>query len=508
MPLNLESFVPETGTAMADRATDEFSMQVLMEIILEKLSLPNLIGQITIVFLAILLGYFLARRAKMLIKLWLCEAERKTEKAIEEATGTSSFSRLHRTYWPRVRHFFACLVASISFSVISGCFVAMGAYAMTAMGFDRSTLILCRLAYTFLFAVACLSVLMQCLHEWVGEEKMTPGLVKTIKVFFWGLVILQFLGVLGPAIDFLDSTHLPFGKDVTIWKCIVAAFTVFITLWIANGLAGLLDALIMSQENFSANLRVAISRVTRIALFILAIIMALNAVGFDLAILSIFGGAVGVGLGFGLQKIASNYISGFIILMDKPVKIGDMVTVGGFKGKVTEINTRFTVVRSNDGLENIVPNESFVTSSVLNQSYTDEAAVQYIDVSVAYDADVPKALKILLEEGMRERSRIVKGRKGWSCIDSLGDSGINLKLAFWVADPKNGVAGLKTAIYLDILRRFKEEGIEIPYNMLELNIRKVEADLSKLQKAVNQPVMQPKEADALLGKDEPVKEAV
>lgn len=122
--------------------------------------------------------------------------------------------------------------------------------------------------------------------------------------------------------------------------------------------------------------------------------------------------------------------------MDKSVKIGDMVTVWGFKGKVTEINTRFTVVRSADGLENIVPNESFVSSAVLNHSYTDEAAVQYISVSVAYDADVPKALKILLEEGSRPRARIATNHNGWSCIDSLGDSGINLQLAFWVKDPE------------------------------------------------------------------------
>ena len=153
------------------------------------------------------------------------------------------------------------------------------------------------------------------------------------------------------------------------------------------------------------------------------------------------------------------------------------------------------MVRSNDGLENIVPNESFVTSSVLNHSYTDEAAVQYIDVSVAYDADVPKALKILLEEGRRERSRIVKGRKGWSCIDSLGESSINLKLAFWVADPKNGVAGIKTAIYLDILRRFKEEGIEIPYNTHELNIRKLEADLDTLKRVMEHPALDQEPAE-------------
>ena len=197
-------------------------------------------------------------------------------------------------------------------------------------------------------------------------------------------------------------------------------------------------------------------------------------VGIDLTILSVFGGAVGVGLGFGLQKIASNYISGFIILLDKSIKIGDLVTVGGFKGRVTEINTRFTVVRNNDGVENIVPNESFVTSAVLNHSYTESTSVQYIDISVAYDADVERALAIMLEEGMRARPRIDTGRRGWAYLDTFGDSGINLRLGFWVKDPVNGVAGLKTAISLAILKRFAEEGIEVPYNQLEVNLRKVD----------------------------------
>ena len=486
MSLELENLLHD-GENVADIADSEFSLDVLMTTLLEKVSLLNIALQAAAVILSIFFGYFLAKRVRTIIRLWLYEAERKADAAMEKATGKSSLSRLRHAYWPRVRHFFAELIGSVAFSVISGCILAACAYGLSEAGFERSTLILCRLAYTFLFAVACFSVLMQCIREIMDEEKLTPGLIKFIKVVFWGLVILQFLGILEPAIAWLDSTHLPIGRNVTIWSCIIALFTVIVTLWIANGLAGLLDALIMSHEAFSANLRVAISRVTRIVLFIIATIMALNAVGFDLGVLSIFGGALGVGLGFGLQKIAANYISGFIILMDKSVKIGDLVTVGGFKGKVTEINTRFTVVRSSDGLENIVPNESFVSNSFLNHSYTDEAAVQYINVSVAYDADVPKALKILLEEGSRPRARIATNHKGWSCIDSLGDSGINLQLAFWVKDPKNGTAGIKTAIYLDILRRFNEEGIEIPFNMLELNIRKVEADLTKLKEAVNQP---------------------
>ena len=131
-------------------------------------------------------------------------------------------------------------------------------------------------------------------------------------------------------------------------------------------------------------------------------------------------------------------------------------------------------VRNNDGGENIVPNESFVTSAVLNHSYTESTSVQYIDISVAYDADVERALAIMLEEGMRARPRIDTGRRGWAYLDTFGDSGINLRLGFWVKDPVNGVAGLKTAISLAILKRFAEEGIEVPYNQLEVNLRKVD----------------------------------
>lgn len=195
-----------------------------------------------------------------------------------------------------------------------------------------------------------------------------------------------------------------------------------------------------------------------------------------MTILSVFGGALGVGLGFGLQKIASNYVSGFIILLDKSIKIGDLVTVGGFRGKVVEINTRFTVVRSLDGIENIVPNEAFVTSAVLNHSYTDEANTQYVAVTIDFNADVDRALAVMLEEVSRDRPRIVKGRKPWAYVDSFGDSGINLKAAFWLADPVNGSVGIKTAITLDIVRRFREEGIRIPYNRLEVVMLDPHAD--------------------------------
>ena len=256
----------------------------------------------------------------------------------------------------------------------------------------------------------------------------------------------------------------------------MAVVSVLLTLAVANWILPIINQFIQGAQNLTPNLKVVLSRIVTVLFLILAVIIGLGTVGIDLTILSVFGGALGVGLGFGLQKIASNYVSGFIILLDKSIKIGDLVTVGGFRGKVVEINTRFTVVRSLDGIENIVPNEAFVTSAVLNHSYTDEANTQYVAVTIDFNADVDRALAVMLEEVSRDRPRIVKGRKPWAYVDSFGDSGINLKAAFWLADPVNGSVGIKTAITLDIVRRFREEGIRIPYNRLEVVMLDPHAD--------------------------------
>ena len=302
-------------------------------------------------------------------------------------------------------------------------------------------------------------------------DVVTARATRTISTGFWVLAVLQFFGVLSDLVDFMQATSLPIGGGkVTIWTVFVAAVTLCITLLVANWAAGRVDQIIHRSQSLSANLRVALSRVVRILLYVVAVIIGLNSVGVDLSILSVFGGAMGVGIGFGLQKIASNYISGFIILLDRSIKIGDLVNVAGFRGRITEINIRYTVVRNSDGVECIVPNENFVTSTVQNFSYTETDSVSYVDISVAYDADVKRALEIMLEEGMRERPRIAKGKRGWAYLESFGDSGINLRLAFWVKDPVNGTVGLKTAISLAVYERFQKEGIEVPFNRLDVNI--------------------------------------
>lgn len=435
----------------------EITIQDVVQEIATRLSWENVVLQLALIAGAMLLG-------------WM--ASRAVNKRVEQIPAPER----NRRYVRHLRNIFVEFIENISFSFISGSLLALGCYFMVmSLGYAANTLILCRVAYNVLFAFALLSLILALIQEIMGEHVISNGMRRTVVILFWILVVLQFFGVLGEVVRFMESTKIPFGgENVTVWTCFVAVLTVILTLGVANWLSGIADALISSSSNLSPNLRLAVSRVVRIVLFVVAVIIGLSSVGIDLTVLSVFGGALGVGLGFGLQKIASNYVSGFIILLERSVKIGDLVEVGGFKGRVTQINTRFTVVRNNDGIENIVPNETFVTSSVLNHSFTEEASVQYVSISVAYGADVKRALAIMLEEGMRERPRIVKGRRGWAYLDSFGDSGINLKLGFWVKDPVNGVAGLKTEIATTILERFNAEGIEVPFNQLEINIRKAD----------------------------------
>ena len=209
---------------------------------------------------------------------------------------------------------------------------------------------LLKVAYSFFYAYSLLAIVLGLLQAMVGSSIISPRITKSIVVTFWILAILQFFGVLTHLVDVLDATAIPIGSgNMTVWKLFMAVCSVLLTVAAANWISEMIEQTITDAKSLTGNIKVG--RVVRIFLMVIAVIIGLGTVGIDLTILSVFGGALGVGLGFGLQKIASNYVSGFIILLDKSVKIGDLVTVGGFTGKVTEINTRFTVVRSAGGVE-------------------------------------------------------------------------------------------------------------------------------------------------------------
>jgi len=206
-------------------------------------------------------------------------------------------------------------------------------------------------------------------------------------------------------------------------------------------------------------------------------------VGIDLTVLSVFGGALGVGLGLGLQQIASNYVSGFIILLDRSLTIGDMITVDKFYGAVAQINTRYTVIKALDGTETIVPNEMLVSSPVINHSYTDRKVRVAVKVSIAYASDVDRALGILVQAAQAQ-PRVLAEPAPAGFITGFGADGIDLEVGFWIRDPEEGTLGVRSAISRMLLQRFKDEAIEIPFPQRDVRITGLPRDFAMGQGAL------------------------
>jgi small-conductance mechanosensitive channel len=211
------------------------------------------------------------------------------------------------------------------------------------------------------------------------------------------------------------------------------------------------------------------ARLVRAVLLVAAVLVVLPLMGVDLTVLSVFGGALGVGLGLGLQKIASNYLSGFIILLDRSIRLGDMITVDGHYGEVTRITTRYMVVRTLTGVEALIPNDTLVTSTVLNHSYSDKRVRLAVRVQVAYRTDMPGLLALMIELAQKH-PRVLRDPEPTAQVLNLAESGIDVELGFWIEDPERGSQNVRSDVSVAILREFKARGIEIPYPQREVRL--------------------------------------
>ena len=218
----------------------------------------------------------------------------------------------------------------------------------------------------------------------------------------------------------------------------------------------------MKVDQLDMNARVMLNKVLKITLYVVAVVVALSSIGLDLTFLSVFGGAFGVGLAFGMQKIASNYVCGFIILLDKSIHIGDILMVGEHYGVVTLIRSRYTVLRKLDGIEVIIPNETLISENIINHTLTDRKSRISIDVQISYKSSVDKAFEILLNSAKNE-SRVLNDPEPSVFLMKFADSGIDLMLSFYIVDPEEGSWGLKSDIYREIWNEFQKHDIEIPY---------------------------------------------
>ena len=286
----------------------------------------------------------------------------------------------------------------------------------------------------------------------------------------WGGVALHIVGLLPGLIDFLEEISFPVGKQrLNLWLLIQGAATLVITLLVALWISDMVDNRLARAEGLDRNLRVVFARLSKALLVLLAVLIGLPLVGIDLTTLSVFGGALGVGLGLGLQKIASNYVSGFIILLDRSIRLGSVIAVGSDRGQVTKITTRYTVLRNSTGIEALVPNEVLVGSVVLNESYSDQQVRLPLRVQVAYNTDLELAMDILVAAA-RAQPRVLVDPPPQAFVVEFADSGINLELGFWIRDPEQGSLPLRSAINLAVWREFKASGIEIPFPQREVRL--------------------------------------
>lgn len=326
------------------------------------------------------------------------------------------------------------------------------------------------LAIPLLTSLAAIRMVFFALRLGVPGAQWLANFEKLFAAFVWSVVALHLTGLLPELIELLDGVTFGVGKQkLSLWQILQGVGAVLGGLLVALWLGGLLEARLLAAEGLDGNLRVVFARLVRALLLVLAVLIGLPLVGIDLTMLSVFGGAFGVGLGFGLQKIAANYVSGFIILLDHSIRIGNVIAVGEVRGEVTRITTRYTVLQARSGVEMIVPNEMLVGSVIANESHSDSHVRIPIRVQVAYGSDLER-VQALLIEAARAQPRVLPMPPPRALVAAFADSGIDMELRFWIADPEAGTGQIKSDIHLAIWQSFKAENIQIPMPQREVRL--------------------------------------
>ena len=334
------------------------------------------------------------------------------------------------------------------------------AQTITSLFFTQGVLLL---GQKLLIALLIIRLSVYLVRYLTNQNSIIRSLENVISIIIWILFLLQISGILPQIVDALDNITFKIGaQKLSLLVMIQAVFAIFIAILVAMTISKFIENKLLKTSQLDPNARVMLGKVFRIFLYFVAVVVSLSSIGINLTFLSVLGGAFGVGLAFGLQKIASNYVCGFIILMDKSIHIGDILLVGEHYGVVTLIRSRYTVLRKLDGIEVIIPNETLISENIINHSFSDRKARVSIEVQISYKSSVDKAFEIMLNAAKSEK-RVLKDPEPATYLRGFGDSGIDLLLSFYIVDPEEGSWGLKSDINRKIWKKFQEEGIEIPY---------------------------------------------
>lgn len=293
---------------------------------------------------------------------------------------------------------------------------------------------------------------------------------KVFATLVWIGLAVHLTGLWPDLISYLERTSIPTGRhQATLLVIIQAVASIGATLIIALWLGAVLEERLMKVSNLHSSARLVMARAGRASLILFAVLFSLSLAGIDLTVLSVFGGALGVGIGLGLQKIVSSYVSGFVILLERSLAVGDMVSVATFYGQVTQINTRYTVIRSLDGIETVVPNDILISGAVQNHSLSDRKLRLATQVTVAYSTDV-EGLLPKLADTVREIPRVCQDPAPHALLTGFGPNGFEVELGLWIEDPENGKGNLLSLVNRSIWRVLNEENVSIPYSQHEIRM--------------------------------------
>ena len=335
------------------------------------------------------------------------------------------------------------------------------------------------------------SIVANLLTAWVFIKLITTFLpdkfyVKILSFVIWAVAALKILNIYERTISILDSLAFKSGNLEISVLIVIKGFIMFIIFfWIARKINELSTKRIEKSDELTPSIKVLTKKLTKFGFYTIAILITLSSIGVNLSAFAFLGGAIGVGLGFGLQKIVSNFISGIIILLDKSIKPGDVVEINDIYGRVKNLDTRFVSVVTLSGKEYLVPNENFITNKVINWSYSDDRVRIDVPVGVAYDSDLNLVHDLLLK-AVEDKKRVIKKPKPNCILKEFGDSTVNFELRFWISDPQKGLASIRSEVLFDVWNLLHENDITIAFPQQDLHFKTVSDEMmEKFKMAFN-----------------------
>jgi small-conductance mechanosensitive channel len=381
------------------------------------------------------------------------------------ASGTAIRSRVDVASfamgWPAPLRLFARVLVGSSSTAIFAVLMRVARIVMRASTWPSRS---------YLLAVAAKLALAWLIIRLVTSVIRNTFMVRLVSISAWLVAALSIIGQLDPAIDALDSVSVVLGGlRLTPLLLIKLGVLLVIALWLSNIASNFAESRITRSGDLTPSIQVLLVKMIRLALMIFAVAVVMSAVGINLSALAIFSGAAGVGIGFGLQKIVANFISGIILLADKSVKPGDLVTIGDSSGRISAMKTRYISVAAGDGREFLIPNEDLVTQKVTNWTYTDKNTLVKVNFGTNYDADPRLVCKLAIEIAAAA-PRALKPKPPNCILTEFTEAGMKFALTFWIADP-DGMDNVKSDVMLSLWEAFKRADIRVPYPVREIRIR-------------------------------------